>query len=327
MKAMSKSAKKPVNSAISIQGVSKKYRIGRTGAEKLALDNINLEIPKGSFFGLLGPNGAGKSTLINIIADLVVKTTGKIYIEGLDTDTDRQASKFHIGVVPQELVLDPFFNVREMLETYAGYYGVPKSKRRTDEILQALSLTDKASVNARRLSGGMKRRVLIGKALVHNPSILILDEPTAGVDVELRYKLWDYVRELNARGTTVLLTTHYLEEAEELCDHIAIINQGRIIAHDRTENLLTSFDTKEIIFHFTKPLTKIPAALKKFSPSRVRTDSLQFTYCAKAGSLHQFIQTIMKTGLIIRDISTDEPKLEDVFRNLIMSATNAKHAA
>src|SRR5437764_3913513 len=218
--------------AIAISGLSKVYR-GRAGA-KPALDAVDLAIPRGSLFGLLGPNGAGKSTLINILAGLVVKTAGRAAIWGVDIDKQPRQSRAAIGVVPQELNIDPFFTPREMLDLHAGLYGVPRRERRTDEILAAVGLTDMADAYARTLSGGMRRRLMVGKAMVHSPPVLVLDEPTAGVDVELRRQLWDHVRELNARGATILLTTHYLEEAEELCDRIAIIDRGKVVACDTT---------------------------------------------------------------------------------------------
>ena len=233
--------------AIEISNLNKVYKKSKKSPEKVALKSINLQIKKGSFFGLLGPNGAGKSTIINILAGLVNKTSGQVKIGGLDIDQNQQLAKFKIGIVPQELVIDPFFNVRETLEIYAGYYGIRKSERRTDEIIAALGLTDKANSTPRSLSGGMRRRLLVAKALVHNPEILVLDEPTAGVDVELRNQLWNYVKKLNAAGTTILLTTHYLEEAEELCDELAIINHGQVIACDRKENLMKLLSSKELI--------------------------------------------------------------------------------
>ncbi len=224
--------------AIEINNLSKTYQKTSKSSAKQALGSINLKIKKGSFFGLLGPNGAGKSTIINILAGLVNKTSGEVRICGIDIDKNQQKSKFKIGIVPQELIIDPFFNVRETLEIYAGYYGIKKSQRRTDEIIEALGLKDKAKSAPRSLSGGMRRRLLVAKALVHSPEILVLDEPTAGVDVELRNQLWNYVKNLNQQGTTILLTTHYLEEAEELCDEIAIINHGSVIACDKKSNLM-----------------------------------------------------------------------------------------
>ncbi|HSV28294.1 MAG TPA: ABC transporter ATP-binding protein, partial [Candidatus Omnitrophota bacterium] len=224
----------PAN-AIAAEGLRKVYN-GKNGA-KIALDGVSLAIPRGSFFGLLGPNGAGKSTFINILAGLVKKTEGHVTVWDRDIDRDPRGAKAAIGVVPQELNLDPFFTPRELLDVQAGMYGVPRAERRTMEILEAVGLADKADSYARTLSGGMRRRLLVAKAMVHTPPVLILDEPTAGVDIELRQNLWAYVRELNARGTTVVLTTHYLEEAEELCDQIAIINRGKLVAQDTTRNL------------------------------------------------------------------------------------------
>src|SRR6056297_3743570 len=225
--------------AIEVRGLRKVYA-GRGGtAPKEALKGIDLDIPAGSIFGLLGPNGAGKSTFINILAGLVVKTSGTVRIWGFDQDVNPRQSRASIGVVPQELNLDPFFAPRAALEVQAGLYGVPKSQRRSDEILRLVGLEDKAEAYARTLSGGMRRRLLLAKALVHTPHVLVLDEPTAGVDIELRQMLWENVRRLNREGMTVILTTHYLEEAEEMCDEIAIINQGDLVARDSTANLLS----------------------------------------------------------------------------------------
>ena len=307
-------------SALRIEGLQKTYRNSRTGDVKTALKGIDLDIPRGSFFGLLGPNGAGKSTLINIIADVTVKTAGKISINGLDMDTQKQAAKRQLGIVPQEVVLDPFFPVSEMLEYQAGYYGVPKAQRKTKEILEKLALTDKAHLNSRRLSGGMKRRVLIAKALVHSPSVLILDEPTAGVDVDLRIRLWDYVRELNRKGTTVLLTTHYLEEAETLCDHIAIINHGEIIASEEKSSLIGRLDEKLLTLRFSQPVTEVPVALAKFDASIVPSNGIQIRYHAREVSVGAILQAATQSGLEIVDLSLQEPDLEDVFRHLTRDA-------
>ena len=217
----------PVN-AIEINGLTKVY--GRNGGTPPALGDVSLTIPRGAFFGLLGPNGAGKSTLINILAGLVIKTAGSARVWGFDIDSDPRQARASIGVVPQELLIDPFFTAREALELQAGFFAVPKAERRTAEILEALGLSGVANSYARRLSGGMRRRLLVAKALVHAPPILVLDEPTAGVDVDLRHQLWSYVQRLNAAGTTILLTTHYLEEAEQLCDRIAILHRGAVVA-------------------------------------------------------------------------------------------------
>src|SRR5215510_4552068 len=233
--------------AVAVRGLNKIYR-AKGGRGTPALIDIDLAIPRGSLYGLLGPNGAGKSTLINILAQLVIKTSGTVSIWGIDLDREPRAAAAAIGVVPQELNIDPFFTPRELLELQAGLYGVPKAERRTMEILDAVGLADKAEAYARTLSGGMRRRLMVAKALVHTPPVLVLDEPTAGVDVELRQQLWHYVRGLNAQGVTVLLTTHYLEEAEQLCDRIAIINHGRLIACEPTAAMLRRLDRKELVF-------------------------------------------------------------------------------
>src|ERR1700754_8379 len=224
--------------AIEARGLDKVYRAQGKQEAKHALKGVDLAIPRGSFFGLLGPNGAGKSTFINILGGMVVKSGGIAKIWGHDIDADPMNARGAIGIVPQELNMDPFFSPAESLEIQAGYYGVPKSERRTEEILRAVGLWDKRDAYARTLSGGMKRRLLVAKAMVHAPPVLVLDEPTAGVDVELRRQLWDYVRGLHARGVTIVLTTHYLEEAEQLCDRIAIINHGQVIANEPTRDLV-----------------------------------------------------------------------------------------
>ncbi len=305
------------NIAIHISGLVKRYCNRKTGAMSKALECVDLQVPRGAFYGLLGPNGAGKSTLINIIAGLTIKTDGKVAVNGIDLDEDPRNVRQSVGVVPQEVVLDPFFTIRETLEFHAGYYGVPKTKRRTDAILEALRLTDKAHLNSRRLSGGMKRRVLIAKALVHSPPILILDEPTAGVDVDLRIQLWDYVRELNRHGTTVLLTTHYLEEAEELCDTISIINHGRIIATDSTKNLVKLIDRKHITFSFEQELKAVPKAFRRFEPKLMDGHSLTLCYHRGKTSIDELLELVRKARLTIRDLSTKEPDLEDTFRYLV----------
>ena len=230
--------------AIEISGLRKTYRGSARSGPKEALRGIDLTVPAGSIFGLLGPNGAGKSTLINILAGLVLKTSGKVRIWGFDQDVNPRQSRAAIGVMPQELNLDPFFTPRGALDVQAGLYGVPSAQRRTDEILEMIGLSDKADAYARSLSGGMRRRLLLGKALVHTPQILVLDEPTAGVDIELRKMLWTNVRKLNEQGMTIILTTHYLEEAQEMCDEIAIINHGLVVARDTTAALLGRIDAK-----------------------------------------------------------------------------------
>ena len=231
------------NLAIEIKNLNKAYK---DETQNLALDDVSLEIPAGSFFGLLGPNGAGKSTLINIVSGVVIKTSGDVSIWGYDIDKDRKQSKLAIGVVPQELNIDAFFTPNEMLNLHSGMFSVPKSSWISSDLLELMDLTDKANTYSRKLSGGMRRRLLVAKAMVHSPPIIILDEPTAGVDVELRQKLWKNFIKLNKQGVTIILTTHYLEEAQYLCDHIAIINKGRIIADEKKESLLTKFNKKII---------------------------------------------------------------------------------
>ena len=300
-----------MTAAIRITDLKKTYR-GKTGEEKIALKGVNLEVPQGAFFGLLGPNGAGKSTLINIMAGLVIKTSGTVEICGHNIDTATRAARQSIGVVPQELVLDTFFTVRQALEITAGYYGIPKAQRRTQEIIEAMGLADKADVPSRRLSGGMRRRLLVGKALVHAPKLLVLDEPTAGVDVELRRQLWEYVKRLNKAGTTILLTTHYLEEAEELCDDIAIIHHGNVIAHDTTEHLMQGVDSKAIILTLSAPLTEVPGALADLQAS-VKQGNLVIQYQPSQSQVGDILTRVQGLGLAIRDVSTQEVDLEDLF--------------
>ena len=304
--------------AIEIKNLSKTYQKTSKSSAKEALKSINLEVKKGSFFGLLGPNGAGKSTIINILAGLVNKTSGQVKIAGIDIDQNQQLAKFKIGIVPQELVIDPFFNVRETLEIYAGYYGIRKADRRTDEIISALGLKDKSKSKPRSLSGGMRRRLLVAKALVHNPEVLVLDEPTAGVDVELRNQLWEYVKNLNKSGTTILLTTHYLEEAEELCDEIAIINHGQVIAHDRKENLMQLMNSKELIINCDNP-EKVSELLVDFNTKFLAKDKISITYDPAKISVDKIFVTLSSNQIQIKDISTNQPDLEEVFKHLVKS--------
>ena len=304
--------------AIEIQNLTKTYR-SKSGAATEALKGISLTVPRGAFFGLLGPNGAGKSTLINILAGLVIKSSGSGKICGYDIVSEPRQARRSIGVVPQELALDTFFTVRQALDITAGYYGIPKAKRRTQEIIEAMGLADKADVPSRRLSGGMRRRLLVGKALVHSPEVLILDEPTAGVDVELRTQLWDYVRALNKGGTTVLLTTHYLEEAEELCDEIAIINHGQIIAYDSKAALMGKLDQKQITFTLTASLSDIPPSLADLSPS-LREGKLVVQYQPSRANMDAILTRVREAGLTIKDVSTEEADLEDIFRTLTKRA-------
>lgn len=299
--------------AIQARNLRKVYDGGKAPAKE-ALKGIDLCVPEGSFFALLGPNGAGKSTFINILAGLVNKSAGEAFINGFDIERQMRAARLSIGVVPQELVLDTFFTVREALEIHAGYYGVPKAKRRTDELIDAMGLSDKADVHARRLSGGMRRRLLIAKALVHSPSVLILDEPTAGVDVELRQQLWAYVKELNKQGTTVLLTTHYLEEAEALCDEIAIINHGEVITRAPKRELLSQFDSKCLKVRAADKLVSLPESLKDSGASINEDGELLWQYQPSGKAVGQMLEAVQKSGIQIADISTQEADLETVFR-------------
>jgi ABC-2 type transport system ATP-binding protein len=304
------------DAAVELQSLTKLYRARGRQAEKLALDGVSLTIPRGSFFGLLGPNGAGKSTLINILAGLVNKTAGTARIWGFDSVTDERRARSAIGVVPQELNFDPFFTPRELLEVQAGLYGVPPSERRTDQILAALGLSDKAHAYSRSLSGGMRRRLLVAKAMVHRPPVLVLDEPTAGVDIDLRRQLWDYVRDLNRAGTTVLLTTHYLEEAEALCDRIAIIDRGIVVAHDETRCLLAGLDSKILTVTLDRPLSAVPPALAALAPSLAAPQRLVFQYQPSHTEVGEILAALQAAGLGIQDLSTQEADLEDIFLRL-----------
>jgi ABC-2 type transport system ATP-binding protein len=305
--------------AVSITGLTKVYGGQNGRPKKQALTNVNLAVPRGAFFGLLGPNGAGKSTMINIMAGLVNKTSGSVRLWDFDIDAQERRARCAIGVVPQELNLDPFFTPREMLEVQAGLYGVPKAERRTDEILETVGLSDKADSYSRTLSGGMRRRLLIAKAMVHSPPILVLDEPTAGVDVELRQTLWKAIREMNARGTTIVLTTHYLEEAEELCDLIAIINHGQVVACDTTEALLKQLDNKTVVLVLSVALSEIPEAMRQFDPRMPTPTQLEITYRPSSTAMLDILRTAHNCHLPIADIVTEEVDLEDIFLQLTRS--------
>ena len=302
--------------AIEIKGLNKTYKPSGKSPEKTALRDINLNIPKGSIYGLLGPNGAGKSTLINIMAGLVVKTSGTVKLWDRDIDTDTRNAKAAIGIVPQEINYDPFFSPRRLLDIQAGMYGVPAGERKSMELLDLVGLKDKADAYTRSLSGGMKRRLLVAKALVHTPPILVLDEPTAGVDVELRQMLWEKVRMLNDRGVTILLTTHYLEEAEELCDKIAIINHGQIIVNEDKKMLMGRLDAKEIKFRLDRDIAGVPEALQQFAATLDDSRTLSVRYSPKDVEAGHLIHAIQASGLGIADISTQESRLEDVFLQL-----------
>ena len=300
--------------AIELRGLKKTYAATKKTEAKTALSGIDLDIPRGSIFGLLGPNGAGKSTLINILAGLVKKSAGSVNIWGFDQDENPRQSRAAIGVMPQELNLDPFFTPGASLDMQAGLYGVPKAMRKTDEILRLIGLEDKANAYARSLSGGMRRRLLLGKALVHSPQILVLDEPTAGVDIGLRQMLWDNVRQLNADGMTVILTTHYLEEAQEMCDQIAIIHEGALRALDTTANLLSKLDTKTLVVE-TESAAEIslPAGVTQ---SQRADGTLAFTYSRSAISPGEILDALRLAGVKILDIQTEQPDLQDVFLDI-----------
>lgn len=311
----------PGGAAIEIADLAKVYA-GRSGrAGKHALKGVSLTIPQGSIFGLLGLNGAGKSTLINIVSGLVRKSAGRVEVCGIDIDKKPRAARAALGVVPQELALDPYFPARAAIELQAGLFGIPKAARRTDDLLRLLGLADKADAPARSLSGGMRRRLMVAKALVHSPQVLILDEPTAGVDVELRQQLWDYVRTLNRAGTTVLLTTHYLQEAETLCDRIAVLVDGEILVNETTEALLGRVKDKELKIELTSPLAVVPDELRKFSPVLAGPQQLVFRYGRGSDVPEQIISGIRSAGLRVRDLTTDQAGLEDVFLDLLQRRT------
>lgn len=299
--------------AIEAIGLEKTYRASGKLPEMRALKGIDLQIERGSIFGLLGPNGAGKSTFINILAGLVTKTGGTAKIWGLDINDHPRSSRAAIGVVNQEITMDPFFTPIQALELQAGYYGVPKSDRRSLEILAAVGLDDKKDAYVRQLSGGMKRRLMVAKALVHNPPVLILDEPTAGVDVELRRSLWAYVRELHANGTTIILTTHYLEEAEELCDEIAIISHGEVLAQEPTPQLLARLDQRLLKITPKEALTSIPNSLADLNAKLSEDGDLNITFHSSETGIGRLLEQVREAGIGVADLSTEQPNLEDVF--------------
>ncbi len=306
--------------AVEIKDLKKTYAASGKAGEKVALKGIDLQIPRGSIYGLLGPNGAGKSTLINIMAGLVVKSSGTVKIWDRDMDVNPRNARAAIGVVAQEITFDPFFSPRKMLDIQAGLYGVPQEKRRSMELLELVGLADKADAYSRSLSGGMKRRLMIAKALVHNPPILVLDEPTAGVDVELRQMLWEKVRMLNKQGVTVLLTTHYLEEAQELCDQIAIINHGQIVANDTTSSLLSRVENKEIRFKVDRDLSAVPSSLMPYHAELLNARTVRVPYAPREQSVHTIITAVQSEGAQIVDLSTVESDLEDVFLQITRNA-------
>jgi ABC-2 type transport system ATP-binding protein len=310
-------------SAISFQSVSKSYPSprGPNGATFLALDNVQLDIEEGEFFGLLGPNGAGKTTMISILAGLTRATSGRVTVQGFDVQADYAQARRKLGIVPQELVFDPFFNVREALRFQSGYFGIKKNDAWIDELLDSLGLADKAGANMRQLSGGMKRRMLVAQALVHKPPVIVLDEPTAGVDVELRQTLWQFISSLNKQGNTVLLTTHYLEEAEALCGRIAMLKSGRIVALDRTSDLLKAASGNVLRFKTTGDLPPALAARARVTGSVVQLPA------HNALEIEQYLAAVRESGLVVEDVEMRKADLEDVFIDIMNRHAPAKPAA
>ena len=298
--------------ALQATGLQKTYKAMGNAPAKHALKGIDLAVPRGSIFGLLGPNGAGKSTFINVLAGMVMKSGGAAEIWGFDIDKNPRQARASIGIVPQELSIDPFFTPGEIMDLQAGMYGVPKSQRRTLEILTAMGLDDKLNAYARTLSGGMRRRLLVAKALVHNPPVLVLDEPTAGVDIELRRQLWDYVIELNKAGVTIVLTTHYLEEAEELCDTIAIIDQGELRACDSTANLLAQIDNKTLLVRASSALSQSPD-IDGLDMKLNEDGRLAVTYNPGDMPAGAVLAKLQAAGIEIRDLDTKGAELENVY--------------
>ena len=299
--------------AIRARGVRKHYAGTGRVAPKQALDDVDLDIPVGAIFGLLGPNGAGKSTFINIMAGTVIKSAGSIGIWGTDIDDNPRQARANIGIVPQELNIDAYFTPRQTLELQAGMFGVRPSERRSDDILEMVGLSEQAHTYARRLSGGMRRRLLVAKAMVHSPPILVLDEPTAGVDVALRQRLWDNIRALNEAGVTIVLTTHYLEEAEALCDRIAILNHGRLITNQPKDRLMAGARAKELQMTISGGApARMPAALAALGAQPVEGGILIRYDPAETGAA-EIITAVAAAGLEISDVTTVEPDLEDVF--------------
>jgi ABC-2 type transport system ATP-binding protein len=303
------------NVAISVRDLNKIYGVGSKN-EKVALNNISLQVKKGSIFGLLGPNGAGKSTFINILADLVRKTSGHIDIFGMSHHENLKEVKKLMGIVPQELNIDPFFTPYELLEIQAGLFGVPKKNRRTNEILKLLALEDKSHAYARTLSGGMRRRLLIAKAMVHDPEILILDEPTAGVDVELRANLWTNINKLNNEGKTIIITTHYLHEAEELCNEIAIIDNGNLITKGTTSNIKSLIDRKQIIISLDSKNFNLDPILGLDVECEIDSDYLIINYKPSEINFNKILDALQLSNIQVKDLTINETKLEDVFLKL-----------
>ena len=304
--------------ALKVEKLTKIYSQKSSNQIK-ALNNLNLEVKEGEIFGLLGPNGAGKTTFLNILAGTVIKNSGTVNVWGYDLDKNPRQVRSSIGIVPQEVNLDPFFSPKNLLELQAGLYGIPKKDRVTDFILKLVSLEKQANSYARSLSGGMRRRLLIAKAMVHRPPILVLDEPTAGVDVQLRQNLWNNVKELNKQGVTIILTTHLMYEAEEMCNKIAILNKGNLVTLDTTDNLLDRIRTKKIIFKVKKIVTINQKNLNGIKFSYKSNNEITALYERKKHKIDQIISMVKNTGMEIIDISTDEGNLEDVFIDLTKS--------
>ena len=298
--------------ALKVEKLTKIYS-KKSSNQIIALNNLNLEVKEGEIFGLLGPNGAGKTTFLNILAGTVIKNSGTVNVWGYDLDKNPRLVRSSIGIVPQEVNLDAFFSPRNLLELQAGLYGVPKKDRITETILKLVSLDKQANAYARSLSGGMKRRLLIAKAMVHRPPILVLDEPTAGVDVELKKNLWNNISNINKQGVTIILTTHVMREAQDMCDRIAILNKGNLVTLDTTENLLDRIKTKKIIFK-VKKIHEMN--LKNFNGIKFSLESnneVSAIYEREKHNIDEIINKIKNAGMEIFDISTDEPNLEDVF--------------
>ena len=300
---------------LTVKNLKKNYKKNSSQTVK-AIENLNLEVKQGEIFGLLGPNGAGKSTFINILAGTVLKTSGQINVWGFDIDKNPRQVRASIGIVPQEVNLDPFFSPRKLLELQAGMYGVKKKDRITNTILKIVSLDNQSNSYARGLSGGMKRRLMIAKALVHQPPIVILDEPTAGVDVELRQQLWENVKSLNKNGVTIILTTHYLNEAEEMCDRIGILNKGKLVALDSTENLLNKINIKKVRFKLSNNNSFDRITLKSLSILKSESNELVVSYDKNKLTMNEIIEFLTSKSINILDISTDDGDLEDVFISL-----------
>tara|TARA_B100001063_G_scaffold9761_1_gene7656 strand:- start:24 stop:953 length:930 start_codon:yes stop_codon:yes gene_type:complete len=304
------------NNALTVENLNKVYSNSKTKKETKAITDLTFEVKEGEVFGLLGPNGAGKTTFLSILGGTVSKTSGHVNVWGFDIDKNPRQVKASIGIVPQEVNLDAFFSPKQLLELQAGLYGIAKKDRITDLILKLVALEDKANAYSRSLSGGMKRRLLIAKAMVHQPPILILDEPTAGVDVELRNNLWDNVKKLNNEGVTIILTTHYLLEAQEMCDRIAIINKGNLVALDTTKKLLERIKTKKINFKVNTVDLKHPLLMKGIKFKIISENQITASYEKNSLNFGEIINYFNQNNLKIEDISTDDGDLEDVFVQL-----------